>query len=76
MFKILLLFYLIWQCWSRIFQTSMKLSNLGINKGWVYLDKMTFAPGIVSVQVMTILSGIPYGESGIVTIEAIPEEKW
>jgi hypothetical protein len=31
----------------RIFETSMKFSNFGRNKGWIYLDKMTFAPGKV-----------------------------
>jgi hypothetical protein len=61
---------------ARIFQTSMKMSNIGINNGWIYLDKMTFAPGTVSVNVMTITSGIPYGRDGIVTIEAIPHNLW
>jgi hypothetical protein len=29
----------------RIFETEFKFSLLGRNKGWIYLDKMTFAPG-------------------------------
>lgn len=32
---------------SRLFQTTMKFSNFGRNKGWIYLDKMSFAPGTV-----------------------------
>jgi hypothetical protein len=46
----------------------MKFSNLGINRGWLYLDKMSFAPGTVSFAAMTIVSGIPYGGDGLVTI--------
>ncbi len=65
-----------WQCQTRIFQTSMKMSNIGINKGWIYLDKMAFAPGTVTVNGRTITSGIPYGGDGTVTIEAIPEHLW
>ena len=57
-----------WESTARIFQTSMKMSNIGINRGWIYLDKMTFAPGTVTVDVMTIASGIPYGDDGMVTI--------
>ncbi len=65
-----------WESAARIFQTSMKMSNMGINRGWIYLDKMTFAPGTVTVNAMTIASGIPYGGDGMVTIEAIPEHLW
>ncbi len=46
----------------------MKFSNIGFNHGWIYLDKMSFAPGTVSINVMTIVSGIPYGGDGIITI--------
>jgi len=34
---------------GRIFETQFKFSLLGRNKGWVYLDKMTFAPGAATV---------------------------
>jgi len=68
MIKIFLLIFFVWLCSSRLFQTSMKFSNLGINRGWLYLDKMSFAPGTVSFTAMTIVSGIPYGGDGLVTI--------
>jgi hypothetical protein len=29
----------------RILETEFKFSLLGRNKGWIYIDKMTFAPG-------------------------------
>lgn len=34
---------------SRYFETSLKFSLFGKNKGWIYVDKMTFAPGTVKV---------------------------
>ncbi len=76
MLKMIIFVLLLWQCTTRVFQTSMKLSNLGINRSWLYLDKMSFAPGTVTVKFTTIVSGIPYAGDGIVTIEAIPEHLW
>ena len=34
---------------SRYFETSFKFSLFGRNKGWMYVDKMTFAPGTAKV---------------------------
>lgn len=34
---------------SRYFETSFKFSLLGRNRGWMYIDKMTFAPGTARV---------------------------
>jgi len=50
----------------------MKLSNLGSNDGWIYLDKMTFAPGEVEYRMKTTTSGIPYGSAGKVIVQAVP----
>lgn len=36
---------------GRIFETQFKFTLLGRNNGWVYLDKMTFAPGAATVEV-------------------------
>jgi hypothetical protein len=46
----------------------MKYAFIGENKGWVYLDKMTFAPGTVDFQMRTETYGIPFGPGGKVTI--------
>lgn len=48
---------------ARYFQTSFKFSLLGKNKGWVYIDKMTFAPGSARIYVETTTEGLPYGSS-------------
>lgn len=53
---------------SRVFETSMKFSNLGKNDGWIYLDKMSFAPGTVEYKIKTEPKGIPYGAGGSVTL--------
>lgn len=50
----------------------MKFSNFGKNNGWIYLDKMTFAPGTVEYKIRTEPKGIPFGAGGTVTLEAIP----
>lgn len=34
---------------ARFFETSIKFSLFGHNEGWVYVDKMTFAPGTARV---------------------------
>lgn len=33
----------------RHFETSLKFTLFARNKGWVYVDKMTFAPGTAQV---------------------------
>jgi hypothetical protein len=38
---------------SRYFETSVKFTLLGRNKGWVYVDKMTFAPGTGMAELET-----------------------
>ena len=53
---------------SRVLETLMKVSFIGRNDGWVFLDKMTFAPGTVLFKVLTSTNGIPYGTDGTVTI--------
>jgi hypothetical protein len=34
---------------ARILETQFKFTLFGRNKGWIYLDKMTFAPGAATV---------------------------
>ncbi len=34
---------------SRYFETSLKFTQFDKDKGWIYIDKMTFAPGTVKV---------------------------
>lgn len=34
---------------SRYYETTIKFTLFGQNKGWVYIDKMTFAPGTAKV---------------------------
>lgn len=48
---------------SRYFETSFKFSLFGRNKGWIYVDKMTFAPGIATIEFETRTSGLPYGRN-------------
>lgn len=50
----------------------MKFSYIGSNNGWVYLDKMSFAPGKVEYRMKTTVKGIPYGQGGRIVIQAIP----
>lgn len=46
MAKLFLIFaYIIVIAAARYFETSFKFTQFGRNKGWIYLDKMTFAPG-------------------------------
>ncbi len=53
-------------------ETSMKFSHIANNKGGVYLNKMSFAPGTIWYQTKMMVKGIPYGNGGSVTIDAIP----
>ena len=48
---------------SRYFETTLKFSLFGRNKGWVYVDKMTFAPGTATIEFETRTSGLPYGRN-------------
>lgn len=34
---------------SRIIETQFQFTLFGVNKGWIYLDKMTVAPGSARV---------------------------
>jgi hypothetical protein len=53
MIKYLLILFLAWQCLGRMFETSMKFNHIGKNNGWVYLNKMSFAPGTIWFKVRT-----------------------
>jgi hypothetical protein len=46
----------------------MKFTNFGRHEGWIYLDKMSFAPGTVEYKIKTEPKGIPYGSGGTVTL--------
>jgi hypothetical protein len=61
---------------GRIFETQFKFSLLGRNKGWVYLDKMTFAPGAATVEIETFTTGLPYGRGSEIFLQAVKSEKW
>lgn len=50
MVRILLSIILLQLAYSRYFETSLKFTLFGRNKGWVYIDKMTFAPGTATVE--------------------------
>jgi hypothetical protein len=49
---------------QRHFETSMKFTSFARDKGWIFLDKMSFAPGVVKFTIETKVTGIPYGGSG------------
>ncbi len=68
MFRSLIITILICLCANRVFETSMKFSNFGKNDGWIYLDKMSFAPGTVEYKIKTEPKGIPYGAGGTITL--------
>jgi hypothetical protein len=57
---------------ARLFETELKFSYFGANQGWLYLDKMTFAPGKVAYRFTSIVNGIPFGQQGWVHIQAVP----
>lgn len=61
---------------GRIFETQFKFSLFGRNKGWVYLDKMTFAPGAATVEIETFTTGLPYGRNSDIFMQAVKENKW
>lgn len=42
----------------------MKFSHIANNNGWVYLNKMSFAPGSAWFQTQMGIKGIPYGNGG------------
>ena len=62
------------QC--RIFESSFKFSLLGRNGGWMYLDKMTFAPGQGQVIFDTSTRGSARGRASQMFLVAVPEERW
>ena len=77
MFKIfLLLVTLTAIAETRYFETALKFTLFARNKGWVYLDKMTFAPGTASVEFDTHITGLPFGRNGEIFLVAISEHKW
>ena len=49
--------------YARYFEISFKFTLLARNRGWIYLDKMTFAPGNARVELETRTTGIPYGRN-------------
>lgn len=61
---------------SRYFETALKFTLFARNKGWVYLDKMTFAPGMASIEFDTHITGLPFGQNAELFLVAIPENKW
>jgi hypothetical protein len=61
---------------TRYFETSFKFTLFGRNKGWVYIDKMTFAPGNARVEFETKTSGLPYGRNSEIFLTAITEQRW
>lgn len=61
---------------SRIFETSFKFDLLGKNKGWIFIDKMTIAPGSATAITELSVTGIPNGRGGDVFLQAIPESRW
>lgn len=72
MFKIfLLLVALLLQAQARYFETALKFTLFARNKGWVYLDKMTFAPGTASVEFDTHITGLPFGKNAEIFLVAI-----
>jgi hypothetical protein len=56
---------------GRIFETQFKFSLFGRNKGWVYLDKMTIAPGAATMEINTYVTGIPYGRDSEIFVQAV-----
>jgi hypothetical protein len=76
MVRILLSILLIQFVSSRYFVTTLKFNLFGINKGWVYIDKMTFAPGTATVELKTYTTGAPYGRDSELFLQAISEDKW
>lgn len=68
MFRNLIIAILVSVCACRVFETSMKFTNFGRHEGWIYLDKMSFAPGTVEYKIKTEPKGIPYGSGGTVTL--------
>ena len=74
--NILLLCALFLLAAGRHFETSVKFTLLGRNKGWVYLDKMTFAPGTARIAFETATEGLPYGRNSELFLQAVPESKW
>lgn len=61
---------------ARHFETTIKFTLFGRNKGWIFIDKMTFAPGAARVIFETSVTGVPYGKNTDVFLQAIPQEKW
>lgn len=61
---------------SRIFETSFKFTLLGRNKGWIFIDKMTIAPGMATAITELSVTGLPYGRNSDVYLQAVPESRW
>lgn len=76
MIQTIIITALLWVSMNRTFETQMKFSNFGKSDGWIFLDKMSFAPGTVEYRIRTSPKGIPYGAGGPVILQAIPEDKW
>ena len=61
---------------SRIFQSTFQFSLIGRNNGWMYLDKMTFAPDQAEVIFDTYTKGTPLGRPSEMFLVAVPEDRW
>jgi hypothetical protein len=61
---------------ARIFETQFKFTLFGINKGWIYLDKMTIAPGNATIVLETHTTGLPYGKNTEIFFQAVKEPGW
>jgi hypothetical protein len=61
---------------ARHFETTIKFTLFGRNKGWIFIDKMTFAPGAARVIFETSVTGLPYGKNTDIFLQAVPQEKW
>lgn len=44
---------------ARVFETELKFSLFHLNKGWVFLDKMTFDRGRAEFTLETWVDGTP-----------------
>jgi hypothetical protein len=46
---------------TRIYENSYPFTTLGNARGWIFIDKMTFAPGTARIVFQTTVTGTPKG---------------